>query len=118
MNRVEDAIQTAVIRWVHETYPTLMITTTGNEKFYKGIIACVGITDLILGTPNPDDRELFLELKTKKRKNQKDGGLEDSQIKWNESFDLYYANNRRSRAVAYGYEEAIEIIQKWVEKKT
>lgn len=106
MNRIEDAIQSAVIDWVHKTYPHVMITTTGNEKFYKGIIACIGITDLILFDWQTG-RVLFLELKKKK------GKLLPSQITWNQIFD---ASNvpAWSRAVAYGYEEALKAISNFI----
>jgi len=48
---------------------------------------------------------LYLELKAK------NGRLSDSQRKWNEEFDLYFATDNCSRAVAYGFNEAKQIIQ-------
>ncbi len=106
MNRIEDAIQAAVIDWVHKTHTNIMITTTGNEKFYKGIIASLGIPDLILFDWQTG-RVLFLELKKKR------GKLLPSQKTWNQVFD---ASNVLgwSRDVAYGYEEALRIISGFI----
>lgn len=47
---------------------------------------------------------LYLELKTKK------GKLSPEQILWNEDFDENFASENCKRAVAYGYEHAVTII--------
>jgi hypothetical protein len=106
MANIEKVIQSALIRWIHDTYPFLMVTTTGNEKFYKEIIACIGVTDLILF--HRDGHVLFLELK------KKSGKLLDSQKDFNAMFDTHFTAKNYSRDVAYGYSHAIDIIQKWL----
>ena len=105
MNRVESAIQSATITWVKDTYPHLIITATANEKNYKETrqIGSIGIVDLILFDMR-DGRALFLELKKKKK-----GKLLPSQIAWNIRFDASHPPNF-SRAVAYGFSEAKQII--------
>lgn len=105
MNRIEDAIQTALIDWIQKNYPYIIVTTTGNEKFYKGIIASLGIPDLILFDMR-NGRVLFLELKKKK------GKLLPSQIEWNANFDAHHPPSF-FRAVAYGFSEAKRIIKEW-----
>ena len=108
MKRIESAIQAAVIRWVKETYPEVIITATANERSYKETsqIGSLGITDLILF--HPVQGVLFLELKTTK------GKLQPSQIEWNITFDSINFNYPCKRDVAYGYNEAINIISAWM----
>lgn len=103
VNRIEAAIQKAVIKYVKDNMPNCIITTTANERSYKETsqIGSLGIPDLILFENN---RVLFLELK------KRTGKLSTSQIKWNKDFDNKFASNIFTRAVAYGYNEAIEII--------
>ena len=105
MNRIEAAISSALIHWVKETYPEIIITATANEKSYKETrqIGSLGIPDLILFDLR-DGRVLFLELKKKK------GKLLPSQITWNAKFDTCHPPNF-SRAVAYGFLEAKRIIK-------
>lgn len=107
MNRIESAIQAALILWVKETYPTVIITATANERSYKETkqIGCLGITDLLLF--HSDGGALFLELKQKK------GKLQPSQMDFNRMFDAWHPDNF-SRDVAYGYIHAQEIIIKWL----
>ncbi len=97
--KVESAIQKAVIRWVKDNYPDVIITATANERSYRETdqIGSLGIPDLILFTL--DERVLFLELK------RKSGSLLPSQAAWNEAFDLRRSTQFR-RAVAYGFAEA------------
>lgn len=54
MNRVENSIQGAVILWVKDTYPEVIITATANEKNYKETkqIGSKGIPDLLLFHPD------------------------------------------------------------------
>lgn len=108
MNRVESVIQSALIHWVKETYPEIIITATANEKNYKETrqIGCLGITDLLLFTRC--GRVLWLELK------KKTGKLQPSQIDFNAMFDTHFTAPNYTRAVAYGYEEARIIIIEWM----
>lgn len=109
MNRVESVIQAAVIHKVKTDWPHLMITATANERSYKETrqIGSKGITDLILFHPN--GHVLWCELKKLK------GTLLPSQIEWNTDFDLRFAPTPNyTRAVAYGYNQAIEIIARWL----
>lgn len=109
MNRIENAIQSALILWVKETYPHLIITATANEKNYKETkqIGSPGITDLLL-FDMIYGCVLFLELKKKK------GKLLPSQIEWNKKFDASLPINF-SRAVAYGFLEGKRIITEWID---
>jgi hypothetical protein len=102
----EKAIQSAVINYVHTSYPHLIITATANERSYKEKkqIGSLGITDLILF--HPSGAVLFLELKTTK------GKLSPSQKEWNAAYDA--AGFPHTRAVAYGFSEAQKIISDWV----
>ena len=86
-----------------------MITATANEKNYKETrqIGSLGITDLLLFHPKGD--VLFLELKKIK------GTLLQSQKDWNANFDARFAPTKNyTRAVAYGYNEALKIISDWI----
>lgn len=53
---------------------------------------------------------LFLELK------KKDGKLSQSQKTWNEDFDINFAASNTTRCVAYGFDEAKNIIVDWLNK--
>lgn len=107
--RIEAAIQAALIKWVLEAYPHLLISATANEKSYKETrqIGSIGITDLLLFKRTRIVHILWLELKKKK------GKLQPSQVFWNQIFDKNYAASNSKRAVAYGFLEAQEIIKKW-----
>lgn len=104
--RVEAAIQKALIAWVKETYPEVIITATANERSYKEVeqIGCLGIPDLILFYPT--GKVLFLELKTKT------GRFSESQIEFNEMFDSRFQCFQRD--VAYGFSHAKELIINWL----
>lgn len=108
MANIERAIQKAVIYWVKETHPMLIITGTDNENNYKDTasIGCLGITDLLLF--HPKGHILFCELKTKT------GKLKPSQITFNADFDARFTAPNYTRAVAYGYNQALEIIAAWI----
>lgn len=107
MKNVEKAIQAAAIHWIRKEIPNIIITTTANERSYKETnqIGSIGIPDLILFKKGIC--VLFLELK------RKNGTLSDSQKTWNADFDLHYASDNCKRAVAYGFDEAKEIIRAW-----
>lgn len=113
MDRVEAAIQGALILWVHQTYgPEIIITATSNEKNYKETrqIGSIGITDLLVFRAHPFCVYiLWLELK------KKTGKLRETQIEWNENFDANFSRFNSARAVAYGYNEGRNIIEKWVD---
>lgn len=100
MKRTEHAIQAAVIRWVKEELPSVIICATQNELSYKDIaqIGHIGISDLILF--HADRRVLFLELKQKK------GKL--SQVQKDFLSLCYHPCD-----VAYGFSEAKRIIGEW-----
>ena len=70
------------------------------HRAYMGMDA--GCPDLIILIEGKG--VMFLELKTKK------GKLSASQKKWNDEFDAHYKSKHCTRAVAYGYDEAVEII--------
>lgn len=111
MANIERAIQKAVIYWVKKNHPSLIITGTDNENNYKdvGSIGSLGITDLLLF--HPKGQILFCELKTKT------GKLKPSQITFNEFFDTYFAPTQNyTRAVAQGYNAALEIISNWIKE--
>lgn len=108
---IEAAIQRAVVHWMKEHHPAIMMQATLNENSHHCMdMGCTaGIPDLLLFLPGPQDGLLhifFLELKTKK------GKLSDSQIAWAltrpRSHNVTYG-------VAYGYTEAIQAIQSWVD---
>lgn len=110
VRKIEAAIQAALIYWVKETYPQIMITTTANERSYREInqIGSIGITDLLLfDRRNEIVHCLCLELKKIK------GKLLPSQIIWNQSFDKDWKCINFTRAVAHGFNEAKEIISGW-----
>lgn len=84
-----------------------------NENSHKHIDmgVDVGCPDLIIGIPYKGIFHLlFLELKTKK------GKLRDTQKAWNERFDnnLIPKCSNISRAVAYGYDDAIKHIENFL----
>lgn len=108
MKNIEKAIQAAIIRWVIETYPDIIITATANERSYRETeqIGSLGIPDLIL--IHPRNGVFLLELKRKK------GKLLASQIEWNAAFDLITFDYPCSRAVAYGYTQAQGVIMDWL----
>ena len=105
--KIEDAIMRAVIRHVKETYGNkIIIHATRNEslRYDTDMMGEKGITDLLIFKP---DKILFLELK------RKNGKLSKDQKIFNAKFDDCFASNILSRAVGYGYEESIKIINDW-----
>ena len=109
---IEAAIQAALIHWVKETYPLVMITATQNENSYKDTkqIGSLGITDLILFDVRDATLHcFFLELKKLK------GKLLPSQKTWNTTYDERYGScTNTQRAVAYGFLEAKGLIANWM----
>lgn len=71
----------------------------------------VGCPDLILTMVSSGNESIthifYLELKTR------NGKLGESQIEWNKRFDAHPSSNA-TRAVAYEYDEAIDMINQWV----
>jgi len=111
MKKIEKAIQAALLSWLKENYPTILVTATLNEASYKEVrqIGSTGISDLILFAVKNDIMYiLFLELKKKK------GKLKPSQILWNVDFDARFKCSNNMRDVAYGFAEAKYIIEKWI----
>lgn len=115
MLKIEAAIQSSLIHWIHARYPEVMVTATQNENSYREReqIGSIGITDLILFkrinelSGEKTLHTLFLELKKTK------GKLQPSQIDWNKVYDLQFISSNSRRAVAYGYIHAKEIISEW-----
>jgi glutaredoxin-related protein len=106
MKCIENAIQAAVIEWVHIQYPCVLITTTNNEGHYKNTrqIGSLGIPDLILFHKH---YVLFLEIKTIK------GKLRQTQKDWFAKFSLPH-----SAVVAYGFDQAKEKIISWMQNNS
>lgn len=70
----------------------------------------IGSADLLLRQRRADNITHFLYLELKR----KNGTLSDSQKEWSAEFDLHYASDNCKRAVAYGFDEAKEIITNWL----
>ena len=113
---VESAIQKAVVQWVRTNHPLVLIHATSNEhSFAKHSDYSLGIPDLLLFHRSGAILHcLFLELKTKKRIKEKDGGLRKTQIQWIESYLEDFAADNTLCEVAHGYTEAINIIMNWL----
>jgi len=96
---------------VCQTGRKIKVAANFNEhaREHKAMGMDVGSPDLRLSYRlNGDYRVLYLELKKKK------GKLSPDQIEWNADFDANFASWNCQRAVAYGYEQAIEIINSWL----
>lgn len=78
MNKVEDAIQKELIRWLKKEYPFCKVTATRNESNrYRTDEIEVGMPDLLIRFPVGEVMHLlYFEIKTMK------GRLSPAQIKW------------------------------------
>ena len=112
--QTEKVIQVALVRWVREEFGgTVTVSKSGNENSQRHLKEGVDV-----GEPDLwiyDTRGMLrLELKTLT------GKLQDSQIDWNEWFDArtWEVGGKpwMTRAVAYGFKEAREIITKWQQR--
>jgi len=109
---VESAIQRALIYWMgtKSFSSKIKIVSNNNEhaRHFVNMGVDIGSPDLLLYTrKNELVYLLFLELK------KKTGKLSPAQIEWNSDFDENYKSDNCKRAVAYGYNEAIKIIEEW-----
>lgn len=109
-SRIEDAIQSEVIRKVKELYPHIRIFAIRNEtNRYRTEECDIGHPDLQLEATAPDHIEYILKLEIKIIK----GKLRDTQKKWNANFDSTYRKNCQ-RFIAYGTNEALAVIADWI----
>ena len=94
------------LRWLHA-----IPNANSHRQVAEGVRA--GVSDIMLPWPMAYDGEqspsvcgLYIELKTEKRRKEKNGGCSDEQLEF-----LDYANKVGYKAVvAYGWQEAWEII--------
>lgn len=108
---VESAIQRNLVKEIRRDYPHLKIIAAQNEnsRHMASMGMDVGLPDLMLMERHGDVlRILFLELKTKK------GKLQKSQKEWKKGYDLMYAASNTAYGVAYGIQQAREIISSFV----
>lgn len=112
----EDGEQAALFCWAamnFEIYPQLKwMHAIPNDGHHRRVAQGVrsGVSDIFLPYPTVFNHGLYLELKTIKRKKEKNGGLSDDQITF-----LIYANSVSYRAtVAYGWEEGKREILKYL----
>lgn len=114
--RIEDAIQTELVKWLDNNYPQIEyyynkaegIKTKATAMKDKRMGLKAGRVDM---TNYLDARELtyILELELKKI----DGDLQPSQKEWHKKFK---PTKNRTAAIAYGLIEAQKIIEEWVKK--
>ena len=107
--KAEDAIQSEVVRETKKLYPHIRIFSIRNENnYYKSEECDIGHPDLQLEVIYENITFILkLELKTTK------GKLNENQKKWNERFDSVWSYNC-IRRVAYGTNQALEIIDHWM----
>lgn len=65
-----------------------------------------GVPDLVLAVQNKDYGSLYIEMKRSDRKNEKDGGSSENQIKWRKNLNTFGMLS----IVCYGFDEAREAI--------
>lgn len=123
----ETAHQSAVFVWAglnRKKYPMLeWLHAIPNANSHKQVREGVkgGVPDMCLPFPvwehahlNPIPKRitgLYIELKIPKRRNEKNGGRSDDQIKWIDYLNSvgYYATT------AYGWDEAVKVIIDYLE---
>lgn len=114
MQNNEHIEQCLIIQWFRTQYPLLSncfwAIPNGGIRHIRTAIklkkegVCPGVADLFLMVPKGEFHGLFLEMKAKK------GKLQENQVKF-----LNLARTMGYEAkVAYGYEEAKEIIQNYL----
>lgn len=116
MKKIEQAIQKALVVWMREICLTMTaypFSWSANfNEFARHAIDMgmdVGSSDLLLRQRRGSITHfLYLELK------RKNGTLSESQIEWNVEFDAHYASDNCKRAVAYGFDDAKEIVLSWL----
>jgi hypothetical protein len=108
--RIEAAIQRALVVWLRAEHPALRFHATLNENsHHQTDMGCdIGIPDLLLFRRVGEVLHvLFLELK------KKTGKLSPSQKDWATCYHLGLAGSNTDYAVAYGFEQAKEMITEW-----
>lgn len=106
----EDAIQRALIHWIGENYPGVVVLAIRNEDMRERSDEIVrGHPDLHMEYNRKRTTHILkLELKTKK------GRLSAAQREWNIWFDNTHKSKNCKRAVAYGFTEAKQIVSTWI----
>lgn len=121
----EDGNQAALFCWaatVTAQYPQLkylFAIPNGGSRHIAEVTKLVatglrrGVPDIFLPWPNVNWVGLFIEMKTEKRRKQKNGGLEDDQIEWIEYLEKagYYCK------VCYNWIEAKDTLIAYLEGK-
>ena len=111
---MEATIQRHLIRWLMTlSFSDPIAWASNNNEYARHAVDMgveVGSPDLTLRQKRGDITHfLYLELKTQK------GKLSPAQKKWNNDFDAHYASSNCTRAVAYGFNDAKDIILRWLE---
>lgn len=111
---MESAIQRALVSYLKtissRSSPIKVIATLNEDSRHKLDMGVdVGCADLILCRRIENILlMLFLELK------RKTGTLQKSQLDWGVDFDENFAAINATRAIAYGYDQAIQLIDTWI----
>ena len=106
----ENAIQTAVLaHW--RTLPVLgsLVAACPNAGALGQPGLTAGLFDLIVMSPTLGVKTGWLELKRESRRNEKDGGLSDGQLKFRSLCEILDVPH----AVVYGRDEPIEVLRAW-----
>lgn len=95
------------LKWLHA-----IPNADSHRQVAEGVRA--GVSDICLPYPRLTHAGfysgLYIELKTEKRRNQKNGGCSDDQIAFTE-----YANSAGYKAVVcYGWQEAVKVIEEYL----
>lgn len=105
------AIQKAVVSYLRRLNFKVAANNNEHAREHVDMGVDIGSADLVICRKIGDTTYfLYLELKTKK------GKLSINQKKWNEDFDQNYKSSNCIRAIAYGYNQAIEEINLWTQK--
>ncbi|SRR6266496_2574499 len=121
----EDGAQMAVFCWAADNcgqYPALKwlhaIPNGGSRHIVEAgkMVAAglrSGVWDIFLPCPEDGYSGLYIEMKEQKRRNHKNGGLSDEQLE----FGGYAENMGYCCAVCYTWEEARDILVKYLESR-